>query len=68
MRLQRLGWPGVEIEANGESIVIDYIQDTTPLVPVLRSKHEPFPASSHPGNTAGALLTHLHADHADAGA
>ncbi len=62
-----MGWAGVEIECDDETLVIDCIQDTSPLVP-LRSPNEPFPPSSRPGTAAGALLTHLHADHADPGA
>lgn len=64
MRLRRLGWSGVEIEYEGSTLLIDYILDTSPLVP-LRGPDEPFPASSQPGLAIGALLTHLHADHAD---
>lgn len=65
MRLQRLGWAGLEIECDGESLVIDYVQDKSPMAPFLRNPHEWFPACSRPGDTAAALLTHLHADHAD---
>lgn len=67
VRMRRLGWAGVEIECDDQTLVIDYIQDTSPLVP-LRSPNEPFPPSSRPGTTAVALLPHLHADHADPGA
>lgn len=67
LKLRRLGWAGVEIEYDNQTLLIDYIQDTSPLVP-LRGPNEPFPQSSQPGAAAGALLTHLHADHADPGA
>ncbi len=67
VRMRRLGWAGAEIEFDGQTLVIDYIRDTSPLVP-LRSADEPFPPSFQPGAAAGALLTHLHADHADPGA
>ena len=66
-KIRRLGWAGVEIEVDNQTLLIDYIRDTSPLVP-LRSPDEPFPPSSQPGAAAGALLTHLHADHADPGA
>ena len=36
MRLQRLGWAGLEIECDGESLVIDYVQDKSPMAPFLR--------------------------------
>lgn len=65
MSMRRLGWAGVELECDGESLVIDYVQDIAPMRPLLRSPDEPFPASSRPGGAAAALLTHLHADHAD---
>lgn len=68
MRIRRLGWAGVEVECDGETLVIDYVQDLAPMAPFLRSPDEPFPPSSHPGGAAVALLTHLHADHADADA
>ena len=64
LKVRRLGWAGVEIEYNNEVIVIDYIQDTTPLIQ-LRSADEPFPQVSRMGDIAAGLLTHLHADHAD---
>lgn len=68
MRLRRLGWAGVEIECDGETLLIDYVRDTAPMAPLMRSPDEPFPASSRPGAAGAALLTHLHADHADADA
>lgn len=64
IRMRRLGWAGVEIESDDQTLVIDYIQDTSPLVQ-LRSPDEPFPGVSRPGGTSVALVTHLHADHAD---
>ena len=65
MHVRRLGWAGVEIECDGETLVIDYVQDKTPMAPFLRSPDEAFPPSSRPGGAAAALLSHLHADHAD---
>ena len=68
MRIRRLGWAGVEIECDDQTLVIDYVQDTLPMAPLLRGPDEPFPPASRLGGTAVALLTHLHADHADADA
>ena len=65
MRIRRLGWAGVEVECDDETLLIDYVLDTLPMAPLLRSPDEPFPPSSRPGAAAVALLTHLHADHAD---
>ena len=67
-RIRRLGWAGVEIECDGETLLIDYVTYTTPMAPMLRGPDEPFPAASRPGKAVAALLTHLHADHADADA
>lgn len=62
MRLRRLGWAGVEIESDGETLVIDYVQDKSPMAPLLRNSEVSFPAASNRGNATAALLTHLHAD------
>ncbi len=67
IRLRRLGWAGIEIEYGGETLLIDYIQDTSHLA-VIRSPDEPFPSCSNQGFTSAALVTHLHTDHADPGA
>lgn len=67
LRVRRLGWAGVELEFGGKTLLIDYIQDTKPLVQ-LRCPEEVFPTSSKPGKAIAALVTHLHADHADPGA
>jgi L-ascorbate metabolism protein UlaG (beta-lactamase superfamily) len=64
LRMCRLGWSGVEIEFEGETLLIDYIKDTSLYEP-LQNPDDPFPSSSRPGCAIGALLTHLHADHAD---
>lgn len=65
MQVRRLGWAGVEVECDGETLLIDYVQDKAALALFLRSPDEAFPESSRPGSAAGALLTHLHAGHAD---
>jgi L-ascorbate metabolism protein UlaG (beta-lactamase superfamily) len=64
LRMRRLGWAGVEIECEGEILLIDYIQDTSLYEP-LQNPDESFPSSSRPGFASVALLAHLHADHAD---
>lgn len=60
MRLRRLGWASAELEHAGRTLVIDLIEDTSPL-----HSDEKFPAASRPGETVAALVTHLHTDHAD---
>ncbi|BET48020.1 MULTISPECIES: MBL fold metallo-hydrolase [Streptomyces] len=65
MRVRRLGWAGLEIEAGGERIVIDYVRDLTPLF----TGWQPGPGLAAPSGTASAaLVTHLHRDHTDASA
>lgn len=64
LRLRRLGWAGVELAFGNETLLIDYIQDTKPLIQ-LRSEKEVFLTSSQPGKANVALVTHLHPDHAD---
>lgn len=64
IRLRRLGWAGIEIECGGETLLIDYIQDTSQIV-MLRNPNESFPLASNQGFASVALLTHLHIDHAD---
>lgn len=60
MRLRYLGWAGVEIDHDGHTLLIDSIEDASPLF-----SHEKFTSSLRPGDTTAALVTHLHSDHAD---
>ncbi|HUQ58727.1 MBL fold metallo-hydrolase [Lentzea sp.] len=63
MRVRRLGWAGVEIEARGERLVIDYVQDLSPLF----TGWQPGIGLTRPGGeVSAALVTHLHRDHTDA--
>ncbi len=63
MRIRRLTWAGIEIECAGSTLVIDLLQHTSRT----RSMRDwvGLPGPSRPGRTAVALVTHLHADHAD---
>ncbi|GAA4533649.1 MBL fold metallo-hydrolase [Amycolatopsis samaneae] len=65
MRTRRLGWAGLEIEAGGERLVIDYVRDLSPLFTGWQAG-EGLTAPSGP--VTAALLTHLHRDHTDAAA
>jgi L-ascorbate metabolism protein UlaG (beta-lactamase superfamily) len=71
MRIRWLGWAGVEIEAQGERVVVDPLQDAGAVFAWLgeRASAIPIPdvVPARPGAIAGAL-THLHRDHADAAA
>ena len=65
MQVRRLGWAGLEVVAQGQSLVIDLLEDLSPLASFVGEAHGPLPAPARDGALA-ALLTHLHTDHADA--
>lgn len=68
MLIRRLGWAGLEIEAGDATLVIDLFQDNTPLEPFTGPARTDLPPPRRPGAAVAALVTHLHADHADPGA
>lgn len=73
MRLTWLGWAGVELEAaTGETLVIDALEDAGAAFRAFgdRVAGTPVPAvtAPTPGRAVAGLVTHLHRDHADAGA
>lgn len=69
MKITRLGWAGIELEADsGETAVIDVLQDTSGMAPFMGEPHGPLPAPTRPGAAVLALVTHLHEDHTDAAA
>jgi L-ascorbate metabolism protein UlaG (beta-lactamase superfamily) len=71
MKVRWLGWAGVEIEEQGERVVIDPLADASAVFSALgeRAAGMPLPefVAPSPGAIAG-LVTHLHRDHADAAA
>jgi L-ascorbate metabolism protein UlaG (beta-lactamase superfamily) len=74
MKVRWLGWAGVEIEAEGATLVIDPLQDpaaTFAALPdeILRKVEMPdVMAPAVTGTAVAGLVTHLHRDHTDAGA
>lgn len=73
MKVRWLGWAGVEIEADGVAVVIDPLADPgatfAPLGEEARGAKLPSVVAPQGRGTALAgLLSHLHRDHADAGA
>jgi len=73
MKVRWLGWAGVEIEAEGVTVVIDPLQDPGATFAALGdgARGVQLPAVTAPearGTAAGAMVSHLHRDHADAGA
>jgi L-ascorbate metabolism protein UlaG (beta-lactamase superfamily) len=71
MRIRWLGWAGVEIEAGGERVVVDPLEDATAVFAWMGDRasamRPPEVVAPRPGAIAG-LVTHLHRDHADAAA
>ncbi len=69
MRIRWLGWAGVEVEVDGEHVVVDPLSDPAAVFAWTgeRAARIPLPALTPPrvGAIAG-LVTHLHRDHADA--
>src|SRR5256886_4819243 len=63
MRIRRLGWAGIELEADGQTALIDLLQDVTPLADFVGEPRDALPPPT-PGASV-ALVTHLHSDHCD---
>jgi L-ascorbate metabolism protein UlaG (beta-lactamase superfamily) len=69
MRVRWLGWAGVEIEADGATVVIDPLADPAATFAPLGDDavRSPMPTLVSPSQGAVAgLVTHLHRDHTDA--
>jgi L-ascorbate metabolism protein UlaG (beta-lactamase superfamily) len=69
MRIRWLGWAGVEVEVQGEHVVIDPLADAAAVFGWLGEEAAGIPLPevlpAQRGAVAG-LVTHLHRDHADA--
>ncbi len=68
LRVRRLGWAGVEISHGTDHLVIDLFLDNSSLEPFTGPLHGELLPPTRPGEALAALVTHLHADHADPGA
>jgi L-ascorbate metabolism protein UlaG (beta-lactamase superfamily) len=71
MKIRWLGWAGVEIEEQGEHIVIDPLEDATAVFAwtgVAPAEMTPPEVTPPRGAASAGLITHLHRDHADAAA
>jgi L-ascorbate metabolism protein UlaG (beta-lactamase superfamily) len=66
MKITRLGWAGLELEADGALAVVDLFLHPEPMAQFMGEPHAPLPAPSRPGAAVLALVTHLHEDHTDA--
>lgn len=70
MRIRWLGWAGVELEARGETLVIDLLGRPEGVLEGT-ALTAPMPTVVPPtaqGEVLAGLCTHLHRDHTDAGA
>jgi L-ascorbate metabolism protein UlaG (beta-lactamase superfamily) len=72
MRVTWLGWAGVELEQDGETVVIDPLADAAATFAAFgdgaRDAELPRVVPAAPGRAVTGLVSHLHRDHADAGA
>jgi L-ascorbate metabolism protein UlaG (beta-lactamase superfamily) len=73
MKVRWLGWAGVEIEADGAAVVIDPLADPGATFAALgeearRTQLPSVVAREARGSAVAGLVSHLHRDHADAGA
>jgi L-ascorbate metabolism protein UlaG (beta-lactamase superfamily) len=73
MNVRWLGWAGVEIEADGATLVIDPLQDPAATFAALgeeqlRRVEMPEVVAPTPGAAVAGLVSHLHRDHTDAAA
>jgi L-ascorbate metabolism protein UlaG (beta-lactamase superfamily) len=73
VRIRWLGWAGVEIESRGAAVVIDPLADPGATFAALgeEARRAKLPTVVGPrteGAAVAGLVTHLHRDHADAGA
>src|SRR5947199_6684317 len=70
MQARWLGWAGVEVEANGATLVIDPLVDPAGVFAALGGADVELPtvADASPGRAIAGLVSHLHRDHTDASA
>jgi L-ascorbate metabolism protein UlaG (beta-lactamase superfamily) len=72
MRLTWLGWAGAELEAGEATVVVDPLEDAravfAPLGERAAGMSPPRVVPPSAGTAVAGLVTHLHRDHADAGA
>jgi L-ascorbate metabolism protein UlaG (beta-lactamase superfamily) len=63
MRVRTLGWAGIEVESGGHRIAIDPFADPGPFASFMNGPSTELIAPE--AGLDGALLSHLHRDHAD---
>jgi L-ascorbate metabolism protein UlaG (beta-lactamase superfamily) len=71
MQVRWLGWAGVELEQDGETLVIDPLADPAGVFAALAGGSQDVelpPVEPATGGAVAGLVSHLHRDHTDAGA
>jgi L-ascorbate metabolism protein UlaG (beta-lactamase superfamily) len=72
MKVRWLGWAGVELEQEGDTVVVDPLIDPAATFAGLgdgaREVEVPAVVPAAPGSAVAGLVSHLHRDHTDAGA
>jgi L-ascorbate metabolism protein UlaG (beta-lactamase superfamily) len=64
MKLRRLGWAGIELEARGEHLLVDHMLDPGIFAAFYSDERDQL-VTPTPGGARAALVTHLHRDHTD---
>src|ERR1044072_1169006 len=64
MEVRRLAWAGLEVNAAGQTALVDLVEDFS-LLHGDNPPAEEMPPSPTPATAVAGLLTHLHSDHAD---
>lgn len=65
MRIQRLSWAGIRVEAGVTTLVVDLLEDVTRLRAIMGEPRTPVIASTPARSVDLAVITHLHPDHYD---
>lgn len=69
LRLRRLSWAGLEISVGDDVLLIDPLVELDAVLRlVLAGDEKPLVVPTAQGSACGVLVSHLHRDHADAGA
>ncbi|MGK2956589.1 MAG: MBL fold metallo-hydrolase [Solirubrobacterales bacterium] len=66
LSIKRLGWAGIQLTSGDHRLVIDLFETADAMAPFIEEVSGPLPSPDGPVDLA--LVTHLHADHADPGA
>jgi L-ascorbate metabolism protein UlaG (beta-lactamase superfamily) len=66
VNVRHLGWAGLELTAQGESLIIDCVSDSSPFLSNHLSEGTPVPPVHTPA--LAALVSHLHFDHTEVAA